>query len=285
MGRTAAAAVALVVMSAAFASAAAKKHTLPADPKTPVIVLEFQGGFTPPRKNNEPALTIRADGTAILGAPFGMRKRIEHELGEERLQELLRYILDEKKLGEFNAKDVQGEIRQIQQAKGGLGLHVADAATTSVRVNADGKEMEAKYYAVGMVARQYPEVEPLAALYDVQRHLQGVMNEIYAGGPEGVARLVKMANEALKQEASAVPGFTAEHLTSATRMADGRLSAHFSRTEELEGDRVRHSSANLKIPAEGEPEVNAHVTTRPKPKPRKPGKGGGIQAVPFRPAR
>ena len=70
-------------------------YALPDDPKAQVIVFNFKGGFTPPRKNNDPTLQILADGTMILGAPFGTLKRLEHKITQGQLQKLLAFMLQE----------------------------------------------------------------------------------------------------------------------------------------------------------------------------------------------
>ena len=239
-----------------------KKHTLPKDPKAAVIVLEYQGGFTAPRTNNEPPLTILADGTVILGAPFGQRKRIEAGISQNQLQELLRFILDEQKMATFNSTRVKKAVRAAQK-KRGAAIRIADAATPVLRVQADGKRFEAKYYALSMMALQYPEIKSLARFDAVRKRLERFQGEIYAGGRVGLIKHLALVNKKLETDNPEVPALKAEDLKTASQLTNGRMFVNFFRTEKLGKGVLRHTTAYVTIPADGKTQVNANVTVRP----------------------
>jgi hypothetical protein len=234
-------------------------HQLPDDPKAVVIVLDYQGGFTPPRQNQDAHLTIRADGSVITGAPWGQRKRIEARLTMVELHELLNYILDEQKLSEFDADHVQRQVRDIQQQRGTF-LAIADAPTTVVTVHADGKTWVARYYALTMAARQFPEVMPLQRLMAVERRLQGVYNRLHAGGPDALKRYLELANAALRAKDPQLRPLSADDLQSATSLANGQVQLSFARQEPAGQNQTRYVSVQIRDAGDGtEPTVNANV--------------------------
>ena len=225
-----------------------KTYALPKDAGAEVIVLQYSGGFTPPRKNNDPDLTIRAGGTVILGAPFGSKKRLETKIPLDQLQELLRFILDEQDFAKFDAEKVQTLIN-----KQGKLIAVSDASTTVVRVHAGGKKLEGKYYALSMMARQFPKIKPLAQFSAVQRRLERLRAEIYAGGKKGLAKHLELANKELAAKHAEVPKLIAADLQSAWQFVNGNIYVSFHRTEKLKDEQTRLTSVNINYPANGKP--------------------------------
>jgi hypothetical protein len=242
-------------------------HQLPDDPQAVVIVLDFQGGFTPPRQNQDAHLTIRADGSVLTGAPWGQRKRIEARLTMVELHDLLNYILDEQKLSEFDAGQVQQQVRAIQQQRGSF-LAIADAPTTVVKVQADGKTWVAQYYALPLAARQFPEVMPLQRLLAVQQRLQSIYNRLHAGGTDGLKRYLELANAALRAKDAQVRPLSADDLQSATSLVNGQVQLSFARQEPAGPNQTRYVSVQIRDPGDGtEPTVNANVNVVATPNP------------------
>lgn len=229
-------------------------YELPGEKNAPVLVLDYEGGFTPPRKNNEPALLIQADGTVILGAPFGQKKRVKTQISQEQVQELLRFALAENHLGEFDADAIKKEM-----AKGGPQLRIADAPTTVVRIQANGKQHEAKFYALGLKVSQYPQIKALAHLENVRKRLEQLRTEINAGGKAGIAKHLKLANAKMKAEHPDLKPLTVEDLQSAWQRATGETTIHFQRTEKLAEDTTRYISANVQYPVGKDPQVTVRV--------------------------
>jgi len=156
-----------------------------------------------------------------------------------------------------------------------------DAATTILRVNVDGREHEAKYYALGTTARQYPNIRQLAQLRAIEQRLRNGMNVIYAGGIEGLEEHLDAINTRLAAEHPGVPRLTKEHLTSSIVRVDGSFSKQLSRTEELEGGKRRVTHASLTVPPGGEPEVKLTVSDLPPAPPRPAAPAAGPGAVPV----
>lgn len=170
----------LAIAAAVALAAEPQEIPLPKDAKAAVISLDFRGGFTPPRKSNDPYLVIRADGSMTVTDPFGQQKTVEGKLSAKDLQELLRFAVRDNDFFGFDAAKVAAAVK-AEQAKKGPGIAIADAATTIIRINADGKEHEAKYYALGLAANQHPAVKQLGQLRAIEQKLQNVMKGVRDG--------------------------------------------------------------------------------------------------------
>ena len=228
------------------------------DPKTPVVVLAYEGGFTSPRVNNEPDLQILADGTVILGAPFGQKKRIETKIELQRLQQLLKFLLDEQQFAKFNAQKVQ-DLVQAEQKKQGRAIAIDDAATTVIRIHADGKTVQARFYGLPMMAQQFPAVTELGQLEAARKHLEKLRAEVYAGGKQGVTHYLNLANQQLKEKYSSVSLLTTEDLRNAWQFSNGNTHVSFARDEQVGGGRSRFTSVTINIPSGENPRVVAVV--------------------------
>ncbi len=238
------------------------------------MVFDYQGGFTPPRTSNDATMTIRADGTVILGAPFGQLKRIETKIPSQKVQEILHRLLDEFHLDKFDEAKVKRAVARVQMQRGGIAPRIADAPTTIVRIHADGKRSTAQYYAVGMVARQYPTVKELTHLEAARKYLEQVRAEVYLGGPKGVARYVKIANAELAKSTTKAPPLKAADLQSASVFADGRTTVSFQREEKLAPTRRRITSVIINVPQpDAAPQVRVFVRVLENGRPAKPGGG------------
>lgn len=239
------------------------KYALPTDPKTPVVVLTYDGGYTPPRVNDEPDLEILADGTIILGAPFGLKKRIESKIERQRLQHLLNFLLNEQQLQKFDARKVLDSIQAEQQKQGEI-VEVEDAVTTVIRIHANGKTIEVKFYALSDMAQEYPTVRELGQLEAARRQLEDFSAEVYAGGKQGVLRYLNLANKHLKGKYPNVPPLTVGNLQNCWQFANGNTRVSFIREEQLDEKKSRITVASINIPAGQPPQIITDAYTEHK---------------------
>ncbi len=176
----------LIACSATIALS--KEFELPEDPSTPVIVYDSAGGFTPRPVNNDPVMQILSDGTVLLGNRFKEGEPVQAKISSDELQKLLAFMLEEKKFREITAKTIQEKSAAADKAKakalGGNGIifapRIADAPTTVVKVNVDGKPHEAKHYALFFAVRQYKDVQELQNLHAIAQHLQQLDRKLRA---------------------------------------------------------------------------------------------------------
>jgi len=165
------------IASSAFA---ADMHTLPET--GPVIVFDYAGGFTPPPLNDDAAMTIYADGKVVLGNRFKEDATIEGKISEDELHALVSFAI-EKNAMTFDPADVKKAIAEKQKkaAEKGLGIafpQIADAPSTVIKVNANGKSSVASYYALGMAANMHKDIPQLVELQEVAKKLGEVRRRV-----------------------------------------------------------------------------------------------------------
>jgi hypothetical protein len=161
-------------------------HTLPDDPRAPVIEWRSSGGLEA-EGAGDPDLVVRADGSVTVGERFGGTTA---QISEERLQSLLDQIIDEHRLAQFDAGRVQAAVEEaalrapadgeetIPAASGGP---YVDAGDTHVVVNADGTRHEARWQGLFAAAREHPDVQELQDLRAVEQTLVELAMSVAAG--------------------------------------------------------------------------------------------------------
>ena len=165
-------------------AAGTKTHALPADATAPVIVYDIGGGMIKPL-NDDPAMVIRADGSVTLGNRYRNDARIETRISEADLHALLRLAIDANGFFEINAAEIKQAIdAKLKQENEQLKAHgivrvgargIADAATTVVRIQADGQDHEVQYYALDM---QFRDDERLTRLHNIVMRLRAIRRKL-----------------------------------------------------------------------------------------------------------
>jgi len=172
----------------------------------PVIVLDYTGGFRPPRKSKEPYLAIFADGKIRARNPFTKDKPREIKMSKEQVKKLL--------------AELAPKIQQIKKWPG-EGPAITDASTTVIRV---GKK-SAKQYALGFLAEQLPKHKQVQALWAARQRLDLIYNVTWVGGEKKAKAHLATANKALKKAWPKAKPFTFDE------MAAYRASITFRRQE------------------------------------------------------
>lgn len=181
-------------------SASSQSFELPVDSSLPVITLNHVGGYTAlPRQNQKPELTIRGDGTVTLSDSFGRRKDIESRISEEDLHLLMTFVITDQHFPEFDAGEAQFAINAIN-ARCGHSMRVSDAASTLIRVHLANQDYEGRFYALLAFAEAYPTVKPLSRLWNVERRLLQLMEQIRAGGEDAVLSAMEIASTYIQKQ-------------------------------------------------------------------------------------
>ena len=233
---------------------------LPKDPKAVVISFDWKGGFTPPRKNMAPVLSILADGTLLMPDRFGMAKDVTGKITRKELQDLLRFAITENKFFKFDAAKVKEKVRKA--SAGRPRIAIADAPSSVVEIKLAGKSHKASYYALGFAARQYKTVAELQQLYAIQQRLNRLMNVTRLGGKKEVAKMLVLANVHLKKKFPKAAPLTASDLQSAGVRRDGSKYVSFSRYGKRADGKPDGTYANVFIQIKGDTEPK--VTVRAK---------------------
>lgn len=163
-------------------------HTLPTAPDAIVIQWRTIGGLSIDRSNIAD-LTIYADGKSIVGPRFGQGKHVEGQLSTGRIQDLLRFAIDEQHFFRFDSRAVDAEIKVILQQRqvnsqdvGGtsvpLGPPYVDAGTTVILIAADGQQREVQFQGLAFAAQDYPEIAALQQLRTIELRLLSAAEEL-----------------------------------------------------------------------------------------------------------
>jgi len=204
-------------------------YRLPKDPKSPVITLDYRGGYTPPKISDKPTMSILADGTVILPKKFAHAKAYKGKLTAEELQDLLHFIIGTNEFFKYDAAEIKRTIDAEKQritAAGGAIMRLADAATVVVRVHADGRTNEASYYPSGI---DESKIKPMRQFAAIRKRLQQVSSIVQLGGSEKVAKWLQLANAKLHAQFPDVKPLEAKDLQSGAERADGSIFVHFTR--------------------------------------------------------
>jgi hypothetical protein len=142
---------------------------LPKDPDVVVVQLDYIGGYTPPRKTNDPYLRIRADGRVTLIDPFGKQKTVEVKLSPENVLAFIKFAVAEN---DFFALDSVAMERAIKDEAKRLKLPtILDLPTTVVTIRTADRVHEVKCYAPEFYAEQLPDLKSVHQFQAVHQRL------------------------------------------------------------------------------------------------------------------
>src|SRR5262249_33175546 len=230
---------------------------LPSDPLAPVITLDWRGGFVlPPRKNMNPALTVRANGTVtVIDSQGG---NLETMLSASQLQDLLRFVISDQN---FFAISVTKILKAIaaEERRTRRGMTVIDDPDTVVRIKTADRESEVRFNALGLYSRAHPAIKPLQQLSAVQTRLRGLIEELTAGGKQAIAVALDQANAYLKQQYPQPAVLGADDYERTVQSADGRKLVEFVRDQ---GDGTSMVVAVEYQPGE-QPRINVQTRNNP----------------------
>jgi len=157
---------------------------LPADGSAVVIMVDWRGGLLRrPRKNTNPALTVRADGrVTVLVDDQGIAPDLERNIPADKIQELLRFIVIDQKFfaNDLTSEEIWRAIRAEVGRRGG-GSIWADVPDTVIRIKTADAEKEIIFNGVGQAARDYPSVAALGRLLAVETRLRRFLEEVRSG--------------------------------------------------------------------------------------------------------
>jgi len=251
--------VAGLCLTVALSAAAQEKLSfpLPSDPLAPVITLDWRGGFTlPPRKNMNPALTVRANGTVtVIDSQGG---NLETMLSASRLQDLLRFVISDQDFFAISVTKIRKAIA-AEERRTRRGMTVFDDPDTVVRIKTADRESEVRFNALGLYARAHPAIKPLQQLSAVQTRLSGLIEELTAGGKQATAVALDQANAYLKQLYPQPAVLGADDYARTVQSADGRKLVEFVRDQ---GDGTSMAVAVEYKPGE-QPRINVQTRKNP----------------------
>jgi hypothetical protein len=214
----------------AFLSAMAQTSVpmaLSADPSATVITLDWLGYWQSlSRKNPNPALTIRKDGTVVVTDPTGVLGDLQGKLSLAELQDLVKFVVQEKDFFAINAADISSGIA-AEETRAGQRVVISDAGVPVIRIKTADNEKEVRFYALAFYARRFPlnrfpSMKALDNLNAIEQKLTRIAEDVKGGGKSGVAAGLADANAYLARERPNLPLFTADDYSRTMISPNGR---------------------------------------------------------------
>lgn len=208
------------------ASADDDRFELPKDKNTVVIKLDMHGLCEfGKRKNDEPLLTIRADGSVQVGSPYEQLAKAKGSLSKGELNDLLKFIVRDQHFFELKTDGIKTEL------KGRQVISRCPEATTSIVVNVGGKRREVKCHALRIAAVRYPDAISAVRMFAVEQRLRRLIGLVQIGGQMELAGWLAHVNEKLTSEHKDLQPLEIDSFHSATKNKHGAIQVTFRRTE------------------------------------------------------
>jgi len=161
---------------------------LPEDPTAIVVEFDWVGGYTPPRKSNDPYLTIRADGSVSLINPFKNEPPLQTRMSPQALLEFVRFAAEKERFFDLNDAAVKKAAEEEMRLRkiGGI----PDAPTTAIRIRVGDRMHQVRCFA-SMVFEDPPsKLEPLRRFVAVETRLTKYMDRLREKGIDPGADLL-----------------------------------------------------------------------------------------------
>jgi hypothetical protein len=200
----------------------------------PVIVLDSKGSRSKP-------MVIEPDGTMRSAAG-------ETSIDADRLQALLRYVIEDELFFDIDSKAVKLAIHQ-ENSRRGSALAVFNAPTSILALNLRDRAHRVEVHALQFEAKAHPDIEALQRLARIQRRLIREFSVALLGGETRARELGELASAELRASHPDRAPFELADLAAAGRRKDGSLVAHFRRDETA----TTLSYVIVLVPERGEP--------------------------------
>ena len=153
----------------------------PEDPQT--VVLSYDpgaGGFI--RKGEAPYLKIQADGAVTVTDMVDGSKK-ESKLTPEELEELVRFVIEEKDFFNITETKIADEIKAA--TGNGPFIAIGGAGTAVISVEANDQKHEVSYRGAAAYLQAYPKAKLLGKFVAVEKRLSDFAESVVKGKPKG----------------------------------------------------------------------------------------------------
>lgn len=225
------------------------RFALPEEAGADVLVLD-QRPKSGPRPRKEPLIRYAADGTMRTGAG-------EARLEPEELQDLLAYVIDEKRFFDLDTEAIRLKLHQ-ENSRRGSALAVLRAPVSVIEVRLRDRTHRVEVHALQFQANTHPTIAALQQLAAIERKLVRSSSVALLGGTDGAARVLALANEELARRYPQRTALALTDLAGVGRRKDGARVAHFRRDESAR----EVSYVIVLLPVDGEPTAMMPTTPR-----------------------
>jgi RNA polymerase sigma factor (sigma-70 family) len=165
-----------------------KDILLPKDPKAVVIYFDLRHGNAV-EADRPPVLAIHADGKVVITDPTGAAKNVEGKLTAKELQDLMRFVVVDRKFYASSNNDVQTALMNAVRDAGlafanGIDLR---APVTHLSIYTRDKDQEVSCPSLEFCAGRYPKCESVVRLFQIQERLDKLMKQMREKGKKDPA--------------------------------------------------------------------------------------------------
>jgi hypothetical protein len=217
----------LIALAMAFPSLAQVRTPieLPADPSTAVIVFEDRGSMGWSfRRNYNPVLTVRADGSVTAVDPLGDANGFQGKLSPSELQDLLRFAIEEQGFFSFTPSGVFEPVPPEAECILSGNSHYK---STYIRIQTRDRQHEA-------LADQGRGGIPIEQFEILEKRLRRLAEVVKSGAKDRIPEALGRANEFLMRTHRELRPLTIEEFFKASRNSSGTRDFVF-RHEERDG--------------------------------------------------
>ncbi len=170
-----------------------------------------------------PFIEILADGTVNCGVIRQGAVAATSKLTEEQIQNLMRFIVDERKFFEIDEAKIASAMSEKE-------LDTRNFSNYRLMVSYGGKERTINVTGVRSLARAFPELEPLQQAYKIDRRLNQLFVTVNVGGRQNMFEILKLVNEQLKKHNDLAPGFGVDDASFVAVSPDGNMRLTFGKS-------------------------------------------------------
>ena len=238
-----------------------KQIALPKNADQPVLILSYTGGFRAPPKpgfTETPLLRVFNDGRVITGGASEQARVVNAKLTPLQLQNLIDSIVREHKFLDIEAAAISKAIEAT-----GDTIMIADAPDTEITLTLADRQHHVKQYGTQFIGKQFPQIDSLTNLVNVERRLRRVYGWAQVGGDAEIEKMLAAINEFHKKEKPDIPAVTLDDLSWANWTSRGELQAYFIKSfPDSNNSAQRTAVVNVDAQPDGKFKIQSNVETR-----------------------
>ena len=238
-----------------------KQIALPKNADQPVLILSYTGGFRAPPKpgfTETPLLRVFNDGRVITGGASEQARVVNAKLTPLQLQNLIGSIVREDKFLDIEAAAISKAIEAT-----GDTIMIADAPDTEITLTLADRQHHVKQYGTQFIGKQFPQIDSLTNLVNVERRLRRVYGWAQVGGDAEIEKMLAAINEFHKKEKPDIPAVTLDDLSWANWTSRGELQAYFIKSfPDSNNSAQRTAVVNVDAQPDGKFKIQSNVETR-----------------------
>ena len=174
---------------------------------------------------DDPLIEILADGTVRCGRLNAGAVPAKSSLTQDQLQDLLGYILEEKKFYEIDEK----KINELPE-KLGNNINAKSFARFTFTVNLRDKQVQKQFAGIRALSKRFLDNKDLGRIAAIDRRLNELFITINVGGRKNMIAILEAVNTQLKRQKKDAPMFQVGDASFITVYRDGTMRITFGKS-------------------------------------------------------